>query len=151
MKVILLKDIAKLGKKGDIKEVAKGYARNFLLEKNWVTLATNSEMAKLEEQKEIEAQQAEEELIRFQEIAEQIEGLEVEILVKAGEDGKLFGAVTSATVSDKLKEMGYDITKEQIKLENPIKELGEQEISIELPHNLEASIKVIVAAAEEKK
>ncbi|MBU1137262.1 50S ribosomal protein L9 [Patescibacteria group bacterium] len=151
MKVILLKDIEKLGKKGDVKEVAKGYAKNFLLEKNLATLATDSEMTKLEEQKEIEAQQSEEELIRSQEIAEQIEGLEVEIPSKADEDGKLFGAVTSAVISDKLKEMGHEVTKEQIKLKNPIKETGEQEVNIELPHNLEANIKVIVTAAKEKK
>ena len=151
MKVILLKDIEKLGKKGEIKEVTNGYARNFLLAKNLVMLASAPEMAKLEEQKEIEARQAEEELIRYQEIAEQIEGLELEIPAKVGEDGQLFGAVTDATIAEKLKEMGYDVSKEQIKLENPIKETGEREINIELPHNLEAKIKVIVLAEEKKK
>ena len=151
MKVILLKDIEKLGKKGEIKEVTNGYARNFLLAKNLVMLASAPEMAKLEEQKEIEARQAEEELIRYQEIAEQIEGLELEIPAKVVEDGQLFGAVTDAAIAEKLKEMGYDVSKEQIKLENPIKETGEREINIELPHNLEVKIKVIVLAEEKKK
>jgi len=151
MKIILLKDVAKLGKKGEVKEVAVGYARNFLLSNSLATLATESEMSKLEEQEAIEAQQAEEELIRSQEMAEQIEGLEIEILAKVGETDKLFGAVTSATIADKLKEIGYNIAKEQINLKEPIKEVGEYEIKIELPHNLEAHIKLIVVAEEGKK
>ena len=150
MKVILLKDIEKLGKKGEIKEVTGGYARNFLLVKNLATLATEPEMLKLEEQEAIEAQQAEEELVRSQETAEQLEGLELEIAVKVGENGKLFGAVTNAAIADKLKEIGYNIAKEQIHLKDSIKEVGEYEIKIELPHNLEANIKLIVAVEEKK-
>jgi large subunit ribosomal protein L9 len=148
MKVILLKDVEKLGQKGDVKEVADGYARNFLIPNKLAVLATKAELVKLEEQKKIEAQKAEEELVHFQEIASQIDGLELEIPAKVSEDGKLFGAVAASQIAEKLKEKGFEIKKEQIKTGEPIKEIGEYEATVEFPHNLEAEIKIIVV--EEK-
>jgi large subunit ribosomal protein L9 len=148
MKVILLENVEKLGKKGDLQEVADGYARNFLIPKKLAVLATKAEIAKLEEQKQIEAQKAEQELLHFQEVATQLDGLELEIPAKVGEEGKLFGTVTASQIAEKLQEQGFKIKKEQIKLESPIKELGEYEVNLGLPHNLEAKIKVIVV--EEK-
>lgn len=148
MKVILLKDTEKLGKKGEIKNVADGYARNFLIPNKLAALATKSELAKLEEQKKIETEKAEEELKFYQEIANQIDGLEMEIPVKVSEEGKLFGAITASQIAEKLKEKNFEIKKEQIKLESPIKEIGEYEAIIEFPHNLETKIKVIIV--EEK-
>ncbi|NQV00656.1 MAG: 50S ribosomal protein L9 [Parcubacteria group bacterium] len=144
MKVILLKDVEKLGKEGEIKQVADGYARNFLIPKQMAVLATKSEMAQAEEQKKIDTQKAEEELALFQGIASQIDGLELEVPVKINEEGKLFGAITANQIAEKLKEKGFKIKKEQVKLKDPIKELGEYEIAIEFPHNLETKIKVIV-------
>lgn len=144
MKVILLKDVEKVGKKGDIKEVADGYARNFLIPEKLAVLASKSEIAKIEAQKETEAKQAEEELARYQEIATQMDGLELEISVKIDEDGKLFGAINASQVSEKLQEKGFEIKKEQVKLEKAIKEIGEHEVTVELPHNLEARVKIIV-------
>lgn len=148
MKVILLKDVEKLGKKGEVKSVADGYARNFLIPNKLAALATKSELAKLEEQKKIETEKAEEELKFYQEIANQIDGLELEIPVKVSEEGKLFGAITASQITEKLKEKNFEIKKEQIKLEEPIKEIGEYEAIIEFPHNLETKIKVIIV--EEK-
>lgn len=150
MRIILLKDVEKLGKKGDIKETNKGYARNFLIPKNFAVLATESEMGELEKQKELEVQQAEEELIRYQTLAEQMEGLELEISAKVSEDDKLFGAVTSVIISEKLKEKGFNVNEDQIKLEEPIKEVGEQEVLVEFPHNLEVSIKIIILGEKKK-
>ena len=148
MKVILLKDTEKLGKKGEIKNVADGYARNFLIPNKLAALATKSELAKLEEQKKIGAEKAEEELKFYQEIANQIDGLELEIPAKVAEEGKLFGAVTASQIAEKLKEKNFEIKKEQIKLEEPIKEIGEYEAIVEFPHNLESKIKIIIV--EEK-
>ncbi len=148
MKIILLKDVEKLGKKGEAKNVADGYARNFLIPNKMAVLATKSELIKLEEQKKIEAEKAERELKIYQEMANQIDGLEIEIPAKVGEDGKLFGAVTPSQIVEKLKENNFEIKKEQIKLEEPIKEIGEYEAAVEFPHNLEVKIKVIVT--EEK-
>lgn len=148
MKIILLQDIDNLGKKDDVKKVADGYARNFLFPKNMAVLATTSNLKDLEEKQKIEAQKAEEELKMFQDRAGQLDGLELEIAVKVKDDGGLFGSITEAKISDKLKEKGIEIRKEQIKLEKPIKEPGEYETVIEFPHNLEARIKIIVV--EEK-
>ena len=157
MKIILLKDVEKLGKKNDIKNVADGYARNFLIPKKLAVLATKSEIAKLAEQKKIEAEKAEEELKLYQELASQVDGLELEISAKIAEEGKLFGTVTTSQIAEKLKENlsgskalqeGLEIKKEQVKLEQPIKEIGEYEATIEFPHNLEVKVKVIVV--EEK-
>ncbi len=148
MKIILLKDIEKLGKKGEVKNVADGYARNFLIPNKSAVLATKSEVAKLEKQEKIEAEKAEEELKLYQELASQIDGLEMEIPVKVNEEGSLFGTITASQIAEKLKEKNFKIKKEQIKLEEPIKEIGEYEAIIEFPHNLETKIKVIIV--EEK-
>jgi len=151
MKVILLKDVEKLGKKGDIKEVADGYARNFLIPEKLAVLANKSDIAKLEAQKEVEAKQAEKELTNYQEIATQMDGLELEIQVKIDEEGKLFGAVNANQISEKLQEKGFEIKKGQVKLEEPIKETGEHEVTVELPHNLEAKVKIIVIEEAKEK
>ncbi len=151
MKVILLKDVEKLGKKGEVKEVADGYARNFLIPKKLVVLATKDEIIKLEELKEVESQKSEKELVQFQELATQLDGLELEILAKVSEEEKLFGAITNIQIVEKLKEQGIKINKEYIKLENPIKEIGEYEVIIELPHNLEAKIKLIITKENQDK
>ena len=115
MKVILLKDVEKLGKKGEIKEVSNGYARNFLIPEELAIIANKDEMARLEEQQEIETQKAEEELVEHQKTATQLDGLELEIPVKVSEESKLFGAVTSIQIMEKLKEQGIKVKKEQIK------------------------------------
>lgn len=149
MKVILLQDVEKLGKKNELKEVADGYARNFLIPNKMAILATKSEIARVEEQKKIDAQKSEEELNRFQELASQLDGMELEIKDKTDSDGNLFGGINTTKISEKLKEQGFEVKKTQIKITEPIKEVGESEVLIELPHNLEARIKVIVTAEKE--
>lgn len=151
MKIILLQDVEKLGKKNEIKEVADGYARNFLFPNKLAILATPSEIVKAEEQKKIGAKESEKELAHFQELASQLDGLELEIEDKADEDGNLFGAINAAKIVEKIKAQGFEVEKNQIKITEPIKEVGECEVLIELPHNLEAKIRVIVAAEKNKK
>lgn len=144
MRVILLQDIEKLGKKYDLKEVADGYARNFLIPKGLAQKATPQALKWLETQKEIAEKKAEEELKKFQELASRLDGLEVIFALRVGDSQQLFESVTSQKISEKLKEMGFDVKKSQIALEKPIKELGEFPVKIQLEHNLEAEIKVIV-------
>lgn len=144
MKIILLQDVENLGKKDEVKEVADGYARNFLLPKKLAAIATESVLEQLELKKEIEAKKAEEELKKIQEIAKNLDGLEIEIPVKIDENGQFYGSITALKLSKILKEKGYNIIKSQIKLEKPIKEIGEYDIVIEFPHGLEAKIKLIV-------
>lgn len=145
MKIILLQDVENLGKKDEVKKVADGYARNFLLPRKLAMITTKSALKQLELKKEIEAKKAEEELMKIQEIARNLDGLEIEIPVKIDENGQFYGSITALKLSKILKEKGFDITKSQIKLEKPIKEIGEYDIIIELPHGLEVKVKMIVA------
>jgi len=148
MRVILLQDIEKLGKKYDVKEVADGYARNFLIPKGLAKIATKENLKWLETQKEIEVKKAEEELKKVQKTASTIDGQEIIIPVKVGEEGQLFESITSQKIAEKLKELGFDIKKTQIDLIEPIKELGEYPVKIKFEHNLEAEIRIIIV--EEK-
>jgi large subunit ribosomal protein L9 len=148
MKVILLKDIENLGKKYEIKEVSDGYARNYLIPKKLAKVANEKNLKWLEKQKEKEEKKAEEELKKVQEVASAVDGQEVVISVKVGENGQLFESINVQKIYEKLKELGFEIKKNQILLESPIKELGEFPVKIKFPHNLEAEIKVIVV--EEK-
>lgn len=144
MRVILLQDIENLGKKYEIKEVADGYARNFLIPKKLAKPATKETLKWLEN----EEKKAEEELRKIQEVASKIDGQEIIISVKVGKEGQLFESITAQKISEKLKELGFEIKKNQIDLPKPIKELGEFPIKIHFEHNLEAEIIVIVT--EEK-
>ena len=148
MRVILLQDVEKVGKKYEVKEVADGYARNFLIPKGLAKPATEGNLKWLEVQKEALRKRAEEELKKIQEQASNLDGLEVVIPVKIGNEGQLFESINTQKISEKLKELGFEIKKSQIALEEPIKELGEFPVKIHFEHNLEAEIRVIVS--EEK-
>jgi len=148
VKVILLQIVDKLGVKNEIKEVKDGFARNFLIPKGLAKQATKKNLEYLETQKETEAKKAEEELKEVQEKAQAVDGQEVIISVKIGENDQLFESITSQKISEKLKELGYDVKKNQILLQEPIKEIGEFPIKISFQHNLEAEIKIIVTSEE---
>lgn len=144
MQVILLQDIDGLGKKYETKKVKNGYARNFLIPRGLAKPATKQALKWLKTQKETEAQRAEEELKKIQDLASKMVGLEVIIPVKVGEEQQLFESITAQKISEKLKKMGFEIKKEQIDLPSPIKELGEWPVKIKFEHNLEAEIQVII-------
>lgn len=152
MRVILLQDIENLGKKDSVKEVTDGYARNFLLPKKLVKLATKEALIELEKQEALAAQKAEEELKRVQGLVSQIDGQEIEITVKTKEEGKVYGSITPLKISQALKKIGFEVQKNQINLKEPIKKLGEYPITINFDHGLEAEIKVVaVEEPSEKK
>jgi len=146
MKVIFLQDVEESGKRYEVKEVKNGYARNFLLPQKLAKAATKEALKWLADQKEVIEKQAEEDLKKSQELASNLDGLEVSIAVKVGDEGQLFESINSQKIVDKLKEMGFEVKKSHVKLENPIKEPGEFSVNISLAHNLEAEIKVIVAS-----
>lgn len=144
MKIILLEDVDKLGKKYDVKEVKDGYARNFLIPKNLIKIADKKNMKWLEGQKQIIVGKAEEDLKKTETRASAIDGLEVIIPVKTGDKGQLFESITTQKISDKIKELGINVDASQIDLNEPIKELGEFSINIKFEHNLEAEVKIII-------
>lgn len=148
MRVILLQDIDKVGKKYEVKNVSDGYARNFLIPKGLVRPATEEALEWLEIQKEILRKTAEEDLKKTETRASSIDGMELIIPVKIGDSGELFESINAQKISEKFKELGFDIKKSQIALENPIKEIGEFLAKVHFAHNLEVEIKVIVT--EEK-
>jgi len=150
MKIILLQDIEGLGKKYEIKDVKDGHARNFLIPEKKARAATRTALQWLADQKGVIEKEAEEDLKKAQELASKVDGLEVTIAVKVGSEGQLFESINNQKIAEKLKEMGFEVKKSQIKLENPIKELGEFPISINLDHNLESEIKVIILSEEAK-
>lgn len=151
MKVILLQDIESLGKKYEIKEVKDGYARNFLLPNKLIRPATKQALKWLDGQKEIIEKQAEEGLKMAQDLASSLDGYEITIPVKVGEEGQLFESINSQKIAEGLKEKGFNIKKSQVELKDTIKELGEFPVNIKLDHNLEVEIKAIVTAEETSK
>jgi len=152
MKVILLQDVEGLGKKYEVKEVKNGHARNFLLPEKMAKPATREALKWLADQKEVIESEAVEDLKKAQELASQLDGLEINLAMKVGDEGQLFESVNSQKITEKLKEMGFEVKKSQVKLENPIKELGEFPVSISLDHNLEVDAKLIITGekAQEK-
>ena len=148
MRVILLQDIEKLGKKYEIKEVKNGYARNFLIPQGLVKIATDKALEWLKIQKEAGEKKAEQALKTTQEVASTLDGQEVIISVKVGEDGQLFESINVQKIFDELKKMGFNVKKKQIDLSEPIKELGDFPVKIKFDHNLEPEITIVVS--EEK-
>lgn len=148
MKIILLQNVKDLGEKFEVKEVKDGFARNFLIPKGLAKLATKKNLKWLENRKEAETKKAEEELKTAQEKAETIDGQEIVISVKAGEDNQLFESITPQKISEKLKELGFKVKKDQIVMEESIKELGEFPVKINFRHNLEVGIRLIITPEE---
>jgi large subunit ribosomal protein L9 len=147
MKVVLLKDVEKLGREGEIKEVAEGYARNFLIPQNFVKPATDQAIAEVELKKEKKTKSDQMELAEVQKIAEQLDGRELFIKVKE-KDGTLFGSVNEKTITKTFADEGLKIDPKNVKLEEPIKEVGDYDVKLELDHGLEANIKVILVPEE---
>ena len=150
MRVILLEDIKDMGKKFELKDVKDGYARNFLIPKGLVKIADKKGLEWLENEKEKQKKQAEEELKGYQAVASQIDGLEVMIPVKIGDQGQMFEKIDPQDISEKLKEMGYNIDKQKIDLAEPIEELGEFPVKVRFEHNLESEITVIITEEKQR-
>lgn len=133
MKVILQKDVKGSGKKGDIVNVSDGYARNFLLKNGLAVVADSANSLINASQKQSDAYHKEQERLKAVELGKQIEGKVITLKVKCGENGKLFGAVTSKEVSEAFKQnLNLDIDKRKIVLDGAIKAVGEQKVTVKL-------------------
>jgi len=145
MKVIFLQDVKGKGKKGEIKNVADGYAHNFLLKNNFALEATPANMKSLEAQKKKQEREAAEELQEAKVLKEQLEKLTVELTAKSGEGGRLFGSITSKQIADELnKAHQIKIDKRKLELEEPIRSLGVTNVPVKLHHEVTATLKVHV-------
>ena len=148
MKVILVQDQANLGQKGELKEVAAGYARNFLIPKGIAVEATPGVMKTFKSKMEIIERKSAKEEQAAREIADKLSGKIFTIKAKVGETGKLFGSVTSSDLSAVLEKAGFHIDKKKIDLEDHIKELGEYEVPVKLHQAVHVPVKLVVEAEE---
>lgn len=148
VQVILKKDVADLGHAGDLVTVKPGYARNYLIPQGMAFLATEGNLRRFEEERRQIEQAADRERETATEMAGKLEGQSLTFKVRAGEEGRLFGSVTSADIADSLAAEGLDVDRRIIRLEDPIKELGVYDVAIRLHADVEPTIKVWVVAEE---
>lgn len=145
MKVIFLKDVKGKGKKGEVKNVADGYAHNFLIKQGLAIEANQSSMSLLSAQKKKEEKQAAEELTEAKKLKEVIEKVKVELIAKAGEGGRLFGSITTKQISEELqKKHGIKIDKRKMELADAIRTLGHTKVPVKLYHDVTAVLDVHV-------
>lgn len=146
MKVILLQDVKKLGKKGDILEISDGYARNFLFPRKLAEQANDNNVHILNMKKENERKQKLAEIEAAQKLAAELKGKEIKIIGKAGDNGRLFGAITSKDVAEKINEMyKLKIDKKKIVMDT-IKLTGQYDIEIKLYPEVSTKMKVVVVS-----
>ncbi len=151
MKVILLKDVQNLGKLGDIKEVADGYARNYLIRNKLALEATEANIAFIKSHMASLQKKNERKFNDAQELKQTLEKLKVVIKAKAGEKGRLFGSITSEDIKKALKDQhNIEIDKKNIEIEEPIKIVGSHTIKVKLGMNVTANLEVYVEEINEK-
>jgi len=142
MKLILRKDMEKLGKVGDVISAKDGYARNYLIPRDIAFVANESNVKALEEEKKQVARKMEKEKKSSEVLAGELEKTSVTIKMKVGEDDKLFGSVTSQMIADALKEKGVNLDKRQIELEDTLKSLGIFDVNVKLAGGVAGKVKV---------
>jgi large subunit ribosomal protein L9 len=145
MKVIFLKDVKGKGKKGEVKNVADGYAHNFLIKQGLAIEANNANVSTLDAQKKKEEKLAAEELEEAKKLKETIEKITVELSAKAGEGGRLFGSITTKQIAEELqKKHGIKIDKRKMELADAIRTLGHTKVPVKLHHEVLATLTVSV-------
>ncbi|PWA06634.1 50S ribosomal protein L9 [Pueribacillus theae] len=145
MKVIFIKDVKGRGKAGEVKNVADGYARNYLLPNNLAVEATKGNIQSLKAKQRSEERKAEEEKQEAEQLKALLEKTTVELKAKTGEGGRLFGSITSKQIADELKKQKINIDKRKIDLAEPIRSLGYTNVPVKVHPEVTAVIKVHVA------
>ncbi len=146
MKIILREDIAKLGRMGDMVEVKPGYGRNYLLPRKLAVHATEKNVRALEHEKRVIETKAKKLETSARSQAETLDGVSVSFARAAGEEGKLFGSVTSMDIEEALKAKGHEVERRRIELTHPIKTLGAHDVKVRILRDIAATIKVEVRA-----
>ncbi|PZC47386.1 MAG: large subunit ribosomal protein L9 [Chloroflexi bacterium] len=147
-KVLFLEDVGRHGRAGEVREVANGYARNYLLPRSMAVPATNDQLQRIEKIRKAAEGRRVREQQDMQSLAELLEGTRVEFSMRASSSGRLFGSVTNIHIADKLSEMlGVEIDRRTISLGDPIREPGSFDIEIRLPQQMSATVTVVVEGA----
>ena len=144
MRVVLLKEVLDLGKKGDIKNVRNGYGRNFLIRNKLAEILTPQAAKRLATERENEEKTALALKNQTLDLKEKIEKLKLLLKTKIGERGQVFGSITPAKILAELEKKGLKLEKNQLLLSKPLKTLGENKVKIKLPQGMEAELKVII-------
>ena len=149
MEVILREDVEKLGTRGQLVKVASGYARNFLLPKRLAVAATESNKKIVEQERQAHLRKEAKVAAEATDLAKLMEAVAITITQKAGENGQLFGSVTSKDIAEALEAQGYTIERRKIALDEPIKSLGEFKVPLRLHRDVSVEIAVNVVKEEE--
>lgn len=144
MKVIFLKDVKGQGKKGEVKNVSEGYAQNFLLPRGLVSPATDGNMKTLDNQTAAEERRKAQEKADAEALGKKLEATPITLKAKAGEGGRLFGAITSKQVAEAVQKTGVKIDKRKIELQEPIRTLGVTKVTVKLHPEVKATLSVQV-------
>jgi large subunit ribosomal protein L9 len=146
MQIILREDIPNLGRPGDVVKVRDGYARNFLLPRNLAIEANPKSIRAFEHQKRLALMRREAKKNEALKVKERLEALRINLTARAGEEGKLFGSVTNIDIERALREQNFEIERRKIMLAEPIKQLGEYNVPVKIDPEVEAILKITVAA-----
>ncbi len=151
MKLILRRTVDRLGDQGDVVEVKAGYARNYLIPQGLAFLASAANLRRLERERDEADELAKHDYLEARRRASQLEGTSMVFHVRAGEDGKLFGAVTNADVADRLNqgELDFEVDRRVVMLEEPLKTLGASRVTVRLHSQVEVEVEVQVERGEE--
>jgi large subunit ribosomal protein L9 len=149
MEVLLLKDVEDLGEAGEIKRVADGYARNYLVPNGLVVRATPGAIRQAEKQRQAASRRQAKELSEAQALAQTLDGVSVTFQARAGESDRLYGSITNVNVAEALEEkLGQEVDRRKIDMEEPLKELGTHAITIRLAPGAEAKVTVVIEREE---
>jgi len=148
MRIILQENVEKLGTRGEIVDVSEGYARNYLLPRKLAIPATEGNTKRLEQIRASLAKKEASEKGLAESLANQLATVTVTLTRKAGESDQLFGSVTAADIAEALGALGYNVDKRKIRLDDPIKLVGEYSVPAKLHHDVSATIKVVVGREE---
>ena len=145
MKVVLLQDVSRLGVVGEVKDVADGYARNFLLPNGLAEIATAAVLQRVEAQRRKAEQHQAQVEVEMASLAHVLDGVQIVLKAKVGGQERLYGSITSGDIAEELQRVtGLEIDKRKIELEEPIRQLGEYDILVRLSKELVPTIKVVV-------
>ena len=151
MKLILRRTVDRLGDQGDVVEVKAGYARNFLIPQGLAYVASGGNLRRLEQERDEAEEQAKHDYLEARRRASQLEGVSMVFHVRAGEEGKLFGAVTNADIADRLnqEELDFEVDRRVVMLEEPMKVLGTSKVVVRLHSQVEVEVEVQIERGEE--
>ena len=150
MKIILKQDMENLGRRGDIVDVAQGYGRNYLIPKKLALEVTSSNIKMIEIERKALRKKVEKERMSYQDLIQKLTQTTLSFRRKSGEKDVIFGSVSSSDIKDALLEVGFEIDKKKILLEEPIKRLGNYTVSVKVFHDDMAEVKVEVIKEEEE-